>query len=126
MARKYKRSIEQGARPTPGDWTEPRIYRTPEDRPSAVTVYGGQSPLRAVFTIRDPEPEDLANAQMLSRTEALRRAVEALVPLGDNGLIDELWSVCRRSGDHRLAEQVTETSNAIRAILAAMGAPVRG
>lgn len=47
----------------------------------------------------------------------LVEAVEALVPLGSNGLIDTLWGHCRRIGQHHDAEAITTTTNAIRAAL---------
>jgi hypothetical protein len=45
-------------------------------------------------------------------------ALQAIAPLRDNGLLEELWSLCRRTGEHCLAERITAWSNPTRALMA--------
>lgn len=62
----------------------------------------------------------LAAAERMRAHHRLAVAVGAIIPLGSNGLIDELWSLCRQDGQHGAAEEITTKSNAVRAALAAL------
>lgn len=70
---------------------------------------------------RRPPHQDRLMLAVIARMRAyqcLAEAVGAIIPLGSNGLIDELWSLCRQHGQHGAAEEITTRSNAVRAALA--------
>jgi hypothetical protein len=74
-----------------------------------------------VWKFQDDYAPEMDDLRLLAGSWEMYAALQAIAPLRENGLLEELWSVCRRSGQHDLAERITAWSNQTRAVLAKIG-----